>query len=292
MKEFLGVGVAVVTPFKENKEVDFAALENLVDFLIKNGIDYLVALGTTAETATLTKEEQNRVARCILEKTAARVPLMIGAGGNDTRALIEKLQTNAIYENFDGLLIATPYYNKPNQRGLYEHYSTIAKVSSKPIVLYNVPSRTGVNMSVETTLALAKEFENIVGVKEASGDLEQISRIICEKPEGFAVISGDDGLTLPMLSMGAVGVISVLANALPKQMVEMVHSALSFKYQKAQKLHQQLFPLSQEIFKEGNPTGIKALMATKGLLQNYLRLPLVSASKELSESLQQLSESF
>ncbi len=316
-KEFRGTGVAVVTPFNDRGEVDFSALENLVDFLIEGGVDYLVVLGTTAETATLSekeqkavaecifeKNEQKAVAECIFEKNAGRVPLVIGAGGNNTATIIEKVQST-FYKKFDALLIATPYYNKPNQNGLYQHYKAIAQATEQPIILYNVPGRTGVNMTAETTLRLANEFSHIIAIKEASGNLEQINRIICEKPQHFEVISGDDGLTLPMLSIfevisgddgltlpmlsiGAIGVISVLANALPKEMSEMVNAGLAYEYEKAQLLHNQLFALSQAIFEEGNPTGIKSLMSHKGLLQNNLRLPLISASEGLDCKLRRL----
>ncbi len=286
-KDLYGVGVAVVTPFTKVGEVDFEALENLVDYLIKGGVDYLVALGTTAETATLSVVEQEAVANCIFAKTAGRVPLVIGAGGNCTQAVLEKLD-NPVFTQYDALLIATPYYNKPNQAGLVAHYSAIAEKTAQPIILYNVPGRTGVNMSVATTLHLANRFENVIAVKEASGDLLQINTIVNEKPQHFEVISGDDALTLPMLSVGVVGVISVLANALPNPMATMVHSALRGDYAKAQQEHKQLFDLAQAIFKEGNPTGIKALMAQQGLLENVLRLPLVSATEKLFEELRGL----
>ncbi len=286
-KDLYGVGVAVVTPFTKEGAVDFNALENLVDYLIKGGVDYLVALGTTAETATLSVEEQEAVANCIFQKTAGRVPLIIGASGNCTQAVLEKLE-NPVFTQYDALLIATPYYNKPNQAGLVAHYSAIAEKTKQPIILYNVPGRTGVNMTAETTLQLANSFENIIAVKEASGDLLQINAIVNQKPSHFEVISGDDALTLPMLSVGVVGVISVLANALPNPMATMVHSALRGDYAKAQQTHKQLFDLAQAIFKEGNPTGIKALMAQQGLLENVLRLPLVSATAELEVELREL----
>ncbi len=286
-KDLYGVGVAVVTPFTKEGAVDFKALENLVDYLIKGGVDYLVALGTTAETATLSVEEQEAVANCIFQKTAGRVPLIIGASGNCTQAVLEKLE-NSVFTQYDALLIATPYYNKPNQAGLVAHYSAIAERAKQPIILYNVPGRTGVNMTAETTLQLANRFENVIAVKEASGDLLQINAIVNQKPSHFEVISGDDALTLPMLSVGVVGVISVLANALPNPMATMVHSALRGDYAKAQQTHKQLFDLAQAIFKEGNPTGIKALMAQQGLLENVLRLPLVSATAELEAELREL----
>ncbi len=287
-QQLKGTGVALVTPFTKQGKVDFNALENIIEHTISGNADYLVALGTTAETATLSPEEQTEVAFCIFEKTAKRVPLLIGAGGNDTQAIVTKLQSEKIYAKYDGLLIATPFYNKPNQEGIYRHYETIAKATEQPIVLYNVPSRTGVNMAAETTLRLAKEFSHIIAIKEASGDLTQINRITNQKPAHFEVISGDDGLTLPMLSIGAIGVISVLANALPKEMAALVNAGLSGDYAKAQQHQTALFELSQEIFTEGNPTGIKAVMAEKGLLENVLRLPLVAATDTLKTQLQKL----
>ncbi len=289
-QELKGTGVALVTPFTGQGEVDFNALENLVEYVIDGGVDYLVVLGTTAETATLSEEEQKEVANCIYKKNAGRVSLLIGAGGNNTQAIVAKLQNEQIYEKFDGLLIATPYYNKPNQEGIYQHYRAIAEATEQPIILYNVPGRTGVNMTSETTLRLANEFSHIIAIKEASGNLEQINRIICEKPKHFELISGDDGLTLPMLSIGAIGVISVLANALPKEMSEMVSLGLSYDYKKGQSVHNKLFALSQAIFEEGNPTGIKSVLAHKGLLQNELRLPLLPASKKLEKRLELLLE--
>lgn len=287
-KDLKGTGVAVVTPFTKNKEVDFDALKRIVNYLIDGGVDYLVALGTTAETATLTLEEQEAVANCIFEQTAKRVPLVIGAGGNNTQAVINSILYNKWVQKYDALLIATPYYNKPNQEGLFQHYRAIAESADLPIVLYNVPGRTGVNMVANTTLKLANAYPHIIAVKEASGNLTQINEIINEKPEHFEVISGDDSLTLPMISIGAVGVISVLANALPCEMNRLVNAALSGDNKKAQAMQKKLFDLSQEIFTEGNPTGVKVLMRAKGLLDNELRLPLVSASEKLEEELLEL----
>lgn len=284
-QELRGTGVAVVTPFTRQGNVDFEALKALVDYLIEGGVDYLVVLGTTAETATLSTEEQGAVATCIYKQNNKRVPLLIGAGGNNTQAVIANIQENAWVQKYDALLIATPHYNKPNQEGLFQHYKTILQKSTLPIVLYNVPGRTGVNMTAETTLRLADSFQNIIAVKEASGDLLQINQILNKKPSDFELISGDDGLTLPMLAIGAIGVISVLANALPKEMSALVNAALSGDYPKAQQYQKQLFELSQAIFLEGNPTGIKSLMSEKKLLENVLRLPLVSASEKLKNSL-------
>lgn len=279
-QQLKGTGVAVVTPFTKEGKVDFKALEKIVDYLIDGGVDYLVALGTTAETPTLSAQEQEDVAACIFSKNADRLPLLIGASANRTTDVIAKLQ-QTVYSKYDGLLIATPAYNKPNQQGLFQHFSTIAQATAKPIVLYNVPGRTGVNMNAETTLKLANCYEHIIAIKEASGNLTQINRIVNKKPKHFEVISGDDGLTLPLIGIGAVGVISVLANAMPKEMSALVNAALSENYKEAQKHQKALFELSQIIFEEGNPTGIKVLMHEKKLLANVLRLPLVEASEDL-----------
>ncbi|PVX51019.1 dihydrodipicolinate synthase [Balneicella halophila] len=284
-KDLKGTGVAVVTPFTKNKEVDFDALKRIVNYLIDGGVDYLVALGTTAETATLTTEEQKAIADCVFKETAGRVPLVIGAGGNNTQAVINTIEQNEWIQQYDSLLIATPFYNKPNQEGLYQHYKAIVQSTSLPIVLYNVPGRTGVNMSAETSLKLANDFQNIIAIKEASGNLIQINRIINQKPNHFEVISGDDGLTLPMIAIGAIGVISVLANALPKEMSRLVNAALTGDYVQAQKMQKVLFEISQKIFAEGNPTGIKVLMEQKGLIKNGLRLPLLPASATLENEL-------
>lgn len=284
-QQLKGTGVAVVTPFTQQGEVDFEALKSLVTYLIERDVAYLVALGTTAETATLTAEEQKAVAECIYKQNAQRIPLLIGAGGNNTEAVIANIQENTWVQKYDALLIATPHYNKPNQEGLFQHYKAISQKSPLPIVLYNVPGRTGVNMTAKTTLRLADSFQNIIAIKEASGDLLQINQILNQKPSHFELISGDDGLTLPMLAIGAIGVISVLANALPKEMSTLVNTALRGDYPKAQQYQKQLFELSQAIFLEGNPTGIKSLMSEKNLLENVLRLPLVPASEKLKNSL-------
>lgn len=280
-RDLRGTGVAVVTPFTENGEIEFQALEGIVDYLIDGGVDYLVALGTTAETATLSEDEQEAVANCICKRAAQRVPLVVGAGGNNTAAMLHRYKQSEWMQKFDALLVATPFYNKPNQEGLFQHYKAIANASELPVILYNVPSRTGVNMTAETTLRLANAFSSIIAVKEASGDLAQVNKIINEKPKHFEVISGDDGLALPMLSIGGIGVISVLANALPTEISSLIKAGLEGEFAKAQEYQKRTFALSQAIFDEGNPTGAKALMAEKGLLQNVLRLPLVAASEPL-----------
>lgn len=286
-QQLKGTGVAVVTPFTKQEEIDFEALEIIIEHLIEGGVDYLVILGTTAETPTLSTKEQEAVARFVLTKTRGRVPLLIGVGGNHTRSVLERMK-NAVFSQYDGVLIATPSYNKPSQEGIYQHYCAIAEQSKLPIILYNVPGRTGVNMTAETTLRLANRSNKIIAIKEASGDLLQINAIINQKPPHFDVLSGDDALTLPMISIGAIGVISVLANALPREMSALVKAANNNEYAKAQEVQKQLFGLSQAIFIEGNPTGIKAVMAEKGLLENVLRLPLVGATTSLRNQLKDL----
>lgn len=286
-QQLKGTGVAVVTPFTKQEKIDFEALEIIIEHLIEGGVDYLVILGTTAETPTLSTKEQEAVARFILTKTRGRVPLLIGVGGNHTRSVLERMK-NAVFSQYDGVLIATPSYNKPSQEGIYQHYCAIAEQSKLPIILYNVPGRTGVNMTAETTLRLANRSNKIIAIKEASGDLLQINAIINQKPPHFDVLSGDDALTLPMISIGAIGVISVLANALPREMSALVKAANNNEYAKAQEVQKQLFGLSQAIFIEGNPTGIKAVMAEKGLLENVLRLPLVGATTSLRNQLKDL----
>lgn len=284
VKNLSGVGVAIVTPFKRDKSVDFDRLKMLVDFVIDGGVNFIVILGTTGESVTLSLEERKQITSTIKTQTNQRVPLVLGAGSYSTSHVLDLFSVYN-FEDIDAILSVTPYYNKPNQNGLYEHYKELALHSPKPIILYNVPGRTGVNLSAETTLKLAEEFETIAAVKEASGNLEQISKIIAHKPEGFKVFSGDDALTLPSIAIGADGVISVIANAYPAQMSQMVSYALNSNLNEAQKLHHQLMRIIPFVFKEGNPVGIKAVMYLKNLLENELRLPLVPASNELIEDL-------
>ena len=284
VKNLSGVGVAIVTPFKRDKSVDFDRLKMLVDFVIDGGVNFIVILGTTGESVTLSLEERKQITSTIKTQTNQRVPLVLGAGSYSTSHVLDLFSVYN-FEDIDAILSVTPYYNKPNQNGLYEHYKELALHSPKPIILYNVPGRTGVNLSAETTLKLAEEFETIAAVQEASGNLEQISKIIAHKPEGFKVFSGDDALTLPSIAIGADGVISVIANAYPAQMSQMVSYALNSNLNEAQKLHHQLMRIIPFVFKEGNPVGIKAVMYLKNLLENELRLPLVPASNELIEDL-------
>jgi len=285
-----GTGVALVTPFDKNKAVDYPALARLVDYVIAGGADYLVALGTTAETPTLTNEEKKAVAGFIKEKTARRVPLVLGIGGNNTREVINQINEYDL-QGTDAVLSVTPYYNKPSQEGIYEHYKAIAEASPKPIILYNVPARTGVNMTAETTLRLAKE-KNIVATKEASGSIPQISYILRDKPEDFAVLSGDDNMALPLIALGGDGVISVAANAYPERVTEMVNNCLRGDFKKASEIQLQMLECVENLFCEGNPVGIKAALALKGLMENELRLPLIACSDNLCEKLKELTEKY
>jgi len=268
------MGVALITPFKNDESVDFDALARLVEYQIKNGTDYLVVLGTTAETPTLTEQEKEDVTRFVIQCAAKRIPIVLGVGGNNTKAVVEKLKTTE-FSGIDAILSVTPYYNKPSQEGIYQHYAAIAKASPLPIVLYNVPGRTGVNMLAETTLRLAKEFSNICAIKEASGNFSQIDDIIKNKPADFMVISGDDGITFPLITLGAVGVISVIGNAFPSEFSRMVRLGLQGDYKSARLIHHHFNELIQLLFVEGNPAGVKSMLAVMGFVENTLRLPLV-----------------
>jgi len=276
--KFRGTGVAIVTPFHKQGTIDFTALERLIEHLISGGVDYLVVQGTTAETATLTREEKNALAEFAVEIVNKRVPLVIGIGSNNTQDVINAIRSNSL-DGYDAILSVTPYYNKPQQRGLYLHYKSIATVSPLPIIMYNVPSRTSVNMKPEITLQLASEFDNIIGIKEASGNIEQIMDIIRNKPKDFLVISGDDLLTLPLLGMGSDGVISVIANAYPNLFSEMVNLGLKGDMKKAREIHYKLTDFIRSVFADGNPSGIKAALEIKEIISNNLRLPLVKIEK-------------
>lgn len=289
---FTGTGVALITPFRRGQEtVDFTKLEALIEHIITSGVDYIVALGTTSEAATMTESERAAVQEFIVETVAERVPIMLGLGGNNTLAVTDTInRTN--FDGIAGILSVTPFYNKPNQRGLMAHYRSVSEASPVPVVMYNVPGRTGVNIAAETTLAIAAECPNIIGIKEASGNITQVMEILRNRPAGFRVISGDDALTYPMMALGADGVISVIANALPKEMSDMVRFALKGDFKHALPLHNRLLPLMHAIFDEGNPTGIKALLEAQGRITNILRLPLVRASKTLTNKLVTLYNEF
>ena len=275
---FKGTGVAMITPFHKQGTIDFTALERLIEHLISGGANYLVVQGTTAETSTLTREEKNALAEFVVDIVNKRVPLVIGIGGNSTQEVINTIRSNSL-DGYDAILSVTPYYNKPQQRGLYLHYKSIATVSPLPIIMYNVPSRTSVNMKPEITLQLASEFDNIIGIKEACGNIEQIMDIIRNKPKDFLVISGDDLLTLPLLGMGADGVISVIANAYPKLFSDMVSLGLKGEMKKAREIHYKLTDFTRSVFADGNPSGIKAALEIKEIISNNLRLPLVKIEK-------------
>ena len=268
------MGIALITPFQKNGEVDYPALSRLVDFQVQNDTDYLVVLGTTAETSTLTASEQKEIICFMVEKVNRRVPVVLGLGGNNTKAVVERLKTENM-EGVDAILSAVPYYNKPSQEGIYQHYKAIAQATPLPLVLYNVPGRTGVNMTAETTLRLAHDFDNVIAVKEASGNLAQISTIIKYKPSDFQVISGDDAMAFPLIALGAVGVISVTGNAFPKEFTRMIHLALSGDYTNALSLHHNFLELYELLFVDGSPAGIKSALNIKGYIENELRLPLV-----------------
>lgn len=269
-----GMGVALITPFKEDESVDYDALARLVEHQIKNGTDYLLVCGTTAETPTLTEQEKDEVTRFILNCVAGRCPIVLGVGGNNTKAIVERLTTED-FSGIDAILSVTPYYNKPSQEGIYQHYASIANASPLPVILYNVPGRTGVNMTAETTIRLASDFPKICAIKEASGNFTQIDDIIKNKPKDFMVISGDDGITFPLITLGAVGVISVIGNAFPREFSRMVRLALQGDYDNARLIHHHFTELFQLLFVEGNPAGVKSMLAVMGFIKNKLRLPLV-----------------
>jgi 4-hydroxy-tetrahydrodipicolinate synthase len=287
---FTGTGVALVTPFYTDGRIDFASLNKVVDHVIQGGVDYLVALGTTAETPALSKNDRLAVTQAVLEANAGRLPVVLGMGGNDTAELLDYLHAFDM-QGITALLSVTPYYNKPSQEGLYQHYKAMLSATDLPILLYNVPARTACNLKASTTLRLASDFKQFVGIKEASGDFTQIMDIIQNRPAGFKVVSGDDLITLPLLAAGADGVISVIANAYPRAFSSMTRLALAGDYEKARQEHYRLFPMMQLLFEEGNPTGVKAAMAIQGLLENNLRLPMISSSHTLYDRIAKANNS-
>ena len=287
MKKFNGTGVALVTPFKKDGEVDYSALEKLVEFQIQNGVNYLVVQGTTGESVTLTDQEKISVLQFVIEINKERLPIVLGIGGNNTNLVIEQINQFSNYK-IDGILSVSPYYNKPSQEGIYAHYKALSKASSLPIILYNVPGRTSSNISPDTTLKLANECENIVAIKEASGDLEQIMQIILNKPDGFLVISGDDALTLPHLAIGGDGVISVVANAFPKRFSTMVSSILKGDLDLAKQKHYELFEIIKYLFADGNPGGIKYVLKLINICEDNMRLPLVNINEKTANKLYEL----
>lgn len=280
MNKFIGTGVALVTPFKEDFSVDVDALTRIVNYVIEGGVEYLVVLGTTAESATLSKEEKELVKATITKANNGRVPMVLGIGGNNTAEVVNELKsTNTT--NYDAILSVSPYYNKPTQEGIYQHFKAVAQASSKPIILYNVPGRTASNMQPATVVRLAKDFDNIIAIKEAAGDMVQAMQLIKDTPNDFLVISGDDMITLPMVLAGGAGVISVIGEGLPKEFSEMVRLGLQGNAKEAYKLHYKVHESINLIFDEGNPAGIKAMFQELGLCTDVVRLPLVPASEQL-----------
>lgn len=271
---FKGLGIALVTPFTADGEVDYKAIVRLVEYQIQNGADFLCILATTGETPCLSTEEKENIKKLVVDTNRGRLPILMGCGGNNTRAVVEELKT-ADWTGIDGVLSVCPYYNKPSQEGLYQHFKAIAEASPLSVVLYNVPGRTGINMKSETTVRLARDCENIVAVKEASGSLEQVDEIIKNKPERFDVISGDDALTFSMVASGAAGSISVIGNALPKEVSRMIRLEFKGEYEAARTIHHRFTELYSLLFVDGNPAGVKALLHEMGFIQNVLRLPLV-----------------
>ena len=280
--ELKGTGVALITPFTADNQVDVPALERIVEYVIAGGVEFIVALGTTSEAPTLTKEEKQLVCNTIVRVNNKRVPLVIGIGGNNTQNVIEEIK-NTQLDDFVAILSVTPYYNKPSQAGMYAHFAAIAQASPLPIILYNVPGRTGVSMTAETIVSLATNFSNITTVKEASGNLVFDMQLLKQLPAGFTFLSGDDGTTLPSVYMGGKGAISVIGIAYPAEFSQMVRLGLEGKVAEANQLHYGLLPKIGLAFKEGNPIGIKAILAAKGVCEPYVRLPLVEASAELKK---------
>ena len=288
---FKGLGIALITPFLEDGSVDYKSLIRLVEYQLNNGADFFCILATTGETPTLSAEEKSKIKNLIVDLVGGRVPILMGCGGYNTAAIVEELQTGD-FRGIDGILSVCPYYNKPSQEGLYQHFKTIAAATTMPVVLYNVPGRTGVNMTAATTVRLAHDCDNIVAIKEASGNLEQVDEIIKNKPKKFDVISGDDSLTFPMISCGAVGVISVIGNALPREFSKMISLQMKGEYDGARKIHHRFIDLFSLLFVDGNPAGVKCMLSEMGYIENVLRLPLVptriSTRQRLSEIMKEL----
>ncbi|HEY1039685.1 MAG TPA: 4-hydroxy-tetrahydrodipicolinate synthase [Bacteroidia bacterium] len=282
-----GTGVAIVTPFNKDGSIDFKGLTNLIEHLIKGKVEYLVVLGTTGESAVLNKDEKSAVINHVVDTVEGRVPLVLGIGGNNTQEVVNTIKHTDL-KAFTAILSVSPYYNKPSQEGIYQHYKMISAASPLPIILYNVPGRTNSNMTSETTLRLANDFKNIVAIKEASGNMEQCMRIIKNKPKDFLVISGDDNITLPLIASGADGVISVVANGFPKDFSEMVRQALAGNFAQAQKLHYKTFEITEQLFADGNPGGIKIALELLKVCQSYVRLPLVKPNTKVQKRLSEL----
>ncbi len=287
-----GMGVALITPFKEDESVDYDTLAKLVDYQLQNGTDYLVVLGTTAETPTLTEEEKDKIISLVVNKVHGQIPIVLGVGGNCTHSIVKELKQGK-FDGIDAILSVVPYYNKPSQEGIYQHYKAITEATRLPIVLYNVPGRTGVNMTAETTLRIARECKNVIAIKEASGNITQMDDIIKNKPANFNVISGDDGVTFPLITLGAIGVISVIGNAFPREFSRMVRLALAGDYASARTIHHSFTELFDLLFVDGNPAGVKSMLNAMGYIENKLRLPLVptriTTFEKIRDVLRQLS---
>jgi 4-hydroxy-tetrahydrodipicolinate synthase len=286
MNRFYGTGVAMVTPFDADGQVDYQGLKNLINHLIDGGVEYLVSLGTTGESVTLNKEEKKKIFEFTAEVAAGRVNLVAGIGGNNTHEIVNEVKVFNM-AGYDAILSASPAYNKPTQEGIYQHYKAIAEAAKLPVILYNVPGRTGSNISAETTVRLAHDFKNIIAIKEASGNFDQMNQIMRDKPEDFLLISGDDPITLPMVALGAVGVISVVGNALPRQFSDMTRLCLQGDFKSAQKIHSSFIDFTRMVFAEGNPAGVKAALKHLGVCGDAVRLPLVQVSPKLAEKIAQ-----
>lgn len=286
-----GMGIALITPFKADKSIDFKALASLIDYQITNGADYLVVLGTTAETPTLTADERREVREFVASRVNGRVPLVLGLGGNSTTAVVDEISKTDL-SAYCAILSVTPYYNKPSQEGIFQHYKLVSEASPRPVILYNVPGRTGVNMTAETTLRIASSCENVIAIKEASGNMSQMDEIIKRKPSDFMVISGDDGITFPLITLGAVGVISVIGNAFPNEFSRMVRLALDGRYEHALQIHHRFTELFNLLFVDGNPAGVKCVLNAMGFIENELRLPLVPTRITTNDKIRQVLDSF
>ncbi len=288
---FKGLGIALITPFTSDGSVDYNALKRIIDYQLDNGADFLCILATTGETPCLTKDEKSAIKTLVVNRVKGRVPILMGCGGNNTRAVVEEFRETD-WLGVSGVLSVCPYYNKPSQEGLYRHFKAIAEASPLPVVLYNVPGRTGINLKAETTVRLAEDCENIIAIKEAGGSLEQVDEIIKNKPARFDVISGDDALTFPMIASGAAGVISVIGNALPKEFSRMIRLEFNGEYEAARKIHHRFTELYSLLFVDGNPAGVKALLHEMGMIENELRLPLVptriTTMQKMAEILKEL----
>ncbi len=289
INKFKGTGVAIITPFNKEGNVDYKSLEKLVEYLISGGVEYLVVQGTTGESVTLSKEEKIAILDFVVEINKKRVPVVLGIGGNNTKEIIKSFSLFN-FDNIDAVLSVSPYYNKPTQEGIFQHYKALAAESPKPIIIYNVPGRTASNITADITLRMSNEIENIIGVKEASGDLNQMMKIIKNKPENFLVISGDDAITLPLIAAGGIGVISVVANAFPKIFSDMVRFCLKGDFSSARNNHYKLLTITEMLFSEGNPGGVKAVLKILGICDDVMRLPLVNISSTLFEKIKAETE--